>query len=111
MTYHEQCLELAKLMREGCKKAKQYKGGHMHEQDATCALGAVLDALDKLNYYKNEEDYYCFLAKEFPVLLEKPISYKSTLKWLIIDKNDSYGSTREEIADWLEALEWNDPTN
>jgi len=108
MTNHEQCLELACLIREGCKKSKKieyFLFARNKFEYFTCVLGTILDAKGKLDLTSSDTLAYQFLDREFPVLRYSFIG-PDTLATLLVRKNDSERKSREEIADWLESLEW-----
>ena len=112
----EQCRVLANLMRAGAKKAPQTFSGAIcviisPENYSTCALGAVADELGFFNFNtKDQSNAYGLLKDHFPVLTETV--YHRDIYWPlqmhIESMNDADHKSREEIADWVESLEWYD---
>jgi|SRR5580698_3618600 hypothetical protein len=110
MTNKEQCKEIARLIREGSSKTLQcYSTFYMRSKsdEYTCAVGALM-------YAKNESSFTIEVIDkiilEFPVLsgIMEANHKCATLFSEIAYRNDIKGQSREEIADWIESLEWKD---
>ena len=84
------------------------------ETDATCALGAAADAIGLLNVPFND---YKPWPRDQPervtwrwsatALVDCPAcDWEDSAQHLIIHLNTEHRWTREQIADWVETLEW-----
>lgn len=116
-------MRLSDAIRLGAMMKPQHRGGILSSDGTkTCALGAALDALGKLDEWltrraSNAVDWAEWFGNALP-----PDSYRS-VKWppaahkmiygdtqyplatVVTVLNDVNGWTREQIADWVEQVE------
>lgn len=106
-------MKLSEAIRAGAKLRPQSSDFYFEKQAGvvcSCALGSAIEAsgICTAEQATNDPDFsYMEMADRlyarFPVLIEDVVE-KLSLAHLIVGLNDSYGHTREEIADFLE--EW-----
>lgn len=112
-------MRLSEAIREGSRRTTKCVGISDYGPDGdhpirTCAIGAALLSIGKLNTYTTTFQALGF----FPLLRKKmkdgeaPDAYKgspngdvATLANVIIWLNDAEGWTREAIAEWVETIE------
>jgi hypothetical protein len=99
-------MKLSEAIRLGSMLKPQLTNALFISGGKSCALGAALDAIGQ-----KVRDFDGFGAVEaaFPICLirikhpNEPRTYD--LDEVIADLNDNHGWTREQIADWVEAIE------
>ncbi len=94
-------LRLSEAMRLGAMLAPQGFGTFRNRIGATCALGAVAEAIGGIEHLRL---VYPILDRraEYPVA-DKAFYGGSSLFDTIVQLNDVHCWTRERIADWIEA--------
>ncbi len=76
-------------------------------QMRTCALGAALEAIGKLDERDPDQQLRNRFGNDVTELVECPLceGYRYNLLGLVAHLNDEHRWTRERIADWLETYE------
>ncbi len=94
-------LRLSEAMRLGAMLSPQGFGTFRNRKGATCALGAVAEAIGGIEHLRL---VYPILDRraEYPVA-DKAFYGGSSLFDTIVQLNDVHCWTRERIADWIEA--------
>ena len=112
-------MTLADAIRLGAMTSEQVYGGVMEEGQGRCALSAAADACgihptcgNNPLGHKVGITPYVQLERLFPVLGRKVMvpwggeqHPAQTVEVIITTLNDTYGWTRERIADWVESIE------
>lgn len=130
-------MKLSEAIRAGAKKHPQGFGrfktiidktSPKYYQYATCAIGAALDGIGKLNEYEDivkefngdsvpEIEKFWKMTSIFPLLNKKVIppyseshgdGSKDKVKFIIFNLNDGLKWSRERIADWVATIEQED---
>ena len=101
-------MKLAEAIRLGAMSLPQAKGG-MYSKGAACAIGAALYAVGRLIERAGDEGNYDAAYQQWPILTRDFINPATgedeELLWIIASLNDSYGWSRERIADWVETID------
>jgi hypothetical protein len=101
-------MKLSEAIRLGAMLKPHTKDELLHN-GSSCAVGAALDAIGELK--GNTEREYQVAKETWPLLelvVSHPLHYEgepAALMSVIWTLNDSNGSTREAIADWVETVE------
>ena len=112
-------MRLSEAIRLGAMLKPQTTGGYVRDGGGTCALTAAAEAVG-LRHAPFLDGVlqvdYPSLARVFPVLNARvgwfPVTtdmQPDDVRTAIWDLNDAHGWTREQIADWVETIEQQQP--
>lgn len=109
-------MKLSTAIRIGSMTTRQIKGIWDDGDNGRCALGAACDAVNYRTVHMGRMSYLLDsnIAELFPILSHDVYITSSigiltlgmmSLGWYITRLNDSYGISREKIADYVESIE------
>lgn len=104
-------MDLADKIRVGSTLKPQGRGEFLSPDGCTCAMGAALDAIGRLT--RDGERGRDILIEQFPIVAtyvsHPSLSVPTTLLMACFLLNDRHGWTREQIADFVESVELQQP--